>query len=153
MEIEIKNHLSENELLKTSFIEWKIEKTEFVKEVAPSKPSGYYHFFESDEDEQYFCVRTKIKNKTDLTMNADNIQSVMESDGKSYKGVVRFETSNHKDLTTEIKGNEELTAYVFFKVSIKNNETPKQITLYYEENIGKQEEEGHYRYQTDWKLK
>ena len=153
IEIEMSNELAKDEVLKTAFMEWKIEKTEFVKDVSPSAPSGYYHRFESNENEWYFCINTKLKNKTDITMNADNIESMIEINGRTYTGIIRLETSEHKDLTTEIKGNEELTAYVFFKVSEKEDEIPEQVVLYYEEKFRKQEEEGNYRYQTNWRLK
>lgn len=153
IEIEISHQLSKNEVLKTSFINWNIEKTEFVKDISPSAPSGYYHRFESDADEKYFCIKSKIKNKTEITMNADNVEAFINLDGKSYKGIVRFETGDHKDLTAEIKGNEELTTYIFFKLSESKDEIPEQIIMYYEENFGKQEEEGHYRYRTNWLLK
>lgn len=87
-----------------------------------------------------------------MTMNADYIHTEIETEGKIYTGLVRFETGDQKDLTSQIKEDEELTAYLFYKIPDKIKKQPERIIIYCEEDFRKQEEKDRYKYRMEWSL-
>lgn len=131
-------------------VTFSVESINIRKEVKPTDPSGYYHYYEGKEGYRYFVIYGTASNHGSTVLRGDYVMIQGQRDSNTYTGRLVFSDQGESDLIQKL--DKKATQKFYIILLLKNDQAPPTSLIIYFNDTFKKAEGKNYDHSRTWVL-
>lgn len=118
-----------------------IEDVEYMRQVQPPNPSGYYDYYPEVEGWRYCVLSGSIENAGSESVSLNNCSVCAQAGKKEREAKLVVMNSSEIEFMDEIPANLSESWEFYLIAAVKNGEEPDQIAVCFDEGLKKHQED------------
>lgn len=124
-----------------------IEDAEYMTQVQPPNPSGYYDYYPAVKGWNYLVLSGTVENAGADTVSFANCSVAAQVGNKEREAKIVVMNQSGMEFLDEIPANLSEPWEFYLIVAVKNDEEPDQISLCFERGLGHHSEDDRWKTQ------